>query len=309
MRGTQFAQLTAFVAVAEHCELHQGGHISRHLYSVAQPDDPFPGRAIRRPAAQPHHPKRGIDRGRGGAARSSEPRDGRHATRRIDAVNAFRDKPAGTLRLTVHPVAAVTVIAPLVARFSAEYPEIRLEICVDDECKDIVSERFDAGIHLGEGIAQDMIAIPIGGKFRLSTVASPDYLARSAPLSVPDDLKQHNCIKYCWAGDDAGHSWKFRNADRQVDVERRRVVERERPRLRLARRPRRPRRRAIARRPGRPIRRRRQIGSACWRTGPRNGRTSSCSIRADVTFRSSCARWSIFSAGNRSSLPGLKAVT
>ena len=70
----------------------------------------------------------------------------------IDAVNAFRDTPAGVLRLVAHPVAAATVVAPLVARFAAAYPAIRLEISVDRERKDIVSERFDAGIHFGDGV-------------------------------------------------------------------------------------------------------------------------------------------------------------
>ena len=106
----------------------------------------------------------------------------------------------------------------MVARFAAEYPEIRLDICVDAERKDIVSERFDAGIHLGDGVAQDMIALPIGGKFRLSTVASRSYLARSEPVSVPDDLQNHNCIKYSWPGEEIGLPWKFKNADRHVEV-------------------------------------------------------------------------------------------
>jgi DNA-binding transcriptional LysR family regulator len=118
----------------------------------------------------------------------------------------------------VHPVAAVTVIGPLVARFSAEYPAIRLEISVDAERKDIVSERFDAGIHLGDGIAQDMIAVPIGGNFRLSTVASPDYLARHAPPSVPEDLRHHNCIRYRGNTDDIGRPWRFQKVGQQVEV-------------------------------------------------------------------------------------------
>ena len=218
MRGTQFAQLTAFVAVAEHASFTKAAtflgistpSLSQTIRSL---EEQFGVRLLNRTTRSVALTEAGAEL----LGHLSPVLDG--VDRALDAVNAFRDKPAGTLRLAVQPVAAVTVIAPLVARFSAEYPEIRLEICVDDERKDIVGERFDAGIHLAEGIAQDMIAVPIGGKFRLCTVASPAYLARSAPLSAPDDLKQHNCIKYCWAGHDAGHPWKFKHADRQVDVD------------------------------------------------------------------------------------------
>jgi DNA-binding transcriptional LysR family regulator len=217
MRGTQFAQLTAFVAVAEHSSFTRAAtHLGISTPSLSQTirslEEQFGVRLLNRTTRSVALTEAGEEL----LGHLNPVMEG--VDKAIDAVNAFRDKPAGTLRLTVHPVAAATVIAPLVTRFSAEYPEIRLEICVDDVRKDIVSERFDAGIHLGDGIAQDMIAVPIGGKFRLSTVASPDYLARSAPVSVPDDLRQHNCIKYRCAGDEAGRPWKFKQADQQVDV-------------------------------------------------------------------------------------------
>jgi DNA-binding transcriptional LysR family regulator len=217
MRGTQFAQLTAFVAVAEHSSFTRAAtHLGISTPSLSQTirslEEQFGVRLLNRTTRSVALTDAGAEL----LAHLSPVMEG--IDKAIDAVNAYRDKPAGTLRLSVHPVAALTVIAPLVARFSAKYPEIQLAINVDDERKDIVGERFDAGIHLGDGIAQDMIAIPIGGKFRLSTVASPAYLARSAPLSVPHDLTQHNCIKYCWAGKEANHPWKFRNADQKVEV-------------------------------------------------------------------------------------------
>jgi DNA-binding transcriptional LysR family regulator len=218
MRGTQFAQLTAFVAVAEHSSFTKAAtqlgistpSLSQTIRSL---EEQFGVRLLNRTTRSVALTDAGAEL----LAHLSPVMEG--IDKAVDAVNAYRDKPAGTLRLSVHPVAALTVIAPLVARFSAKYPEIQLAIHVDDERKDIVSERFDAGIHLGDGIAQDMIAIPIGGKFRLNTVASPEYLARSAPLSLPDDLTRHNCIKYCWAGKEANHPWKFRNADQKVEVD------------------------------------------------------------------------------------------
>jgi DNA-binding transcriptional LysR family regulator len=217
MRGTRFAQLTAFVAVAEHSSFTKAAmQLGISTPSLSQTirllEEQFGVRLLNRTTRSVALTEAGQEL-LGHLAPVMEGVD-----KAIDAINAFRDKPAGTLRLTVHPVAAVTVIAPLVARFSTEYPEIRLDICVNDERKDIVSERFDAGIHLGAGIAQDMIAVPLGGKFRPSTVASPDYLARHAPISTPDDLKQHNCIKYSSAGGEGGRTWTFRKVDEQVEV-------------------------------------------------------------------------------------------
>jgi DNA-binding transcriptional LysR family regulator len=218
MRGTQFAQLTAFVAVAEHSSFTRAAmqlgistpSLSQTIRSL---EEQFGVRLLDRTTRSVALTEAGEQL----LGKLNPIIEGLHNA--LDAVNAFRDKPAGKLRITVHPVAAVTVIAPLVARFAAEYPEIRLDICVDCERKDIVSERFDAGIHLGDGVAQDMIAIPVGGRFRLSTVASPKYLDRSAPMSRPDDLTQHNCIKYCWADNEAGQPWKFKNAEQRVEVD------------------------------------------------------------------------------------------
>jgi len=217
MRGTRFAQLTAFVAVAEHCSFTKAAvHLGISTPSLSQAirslEEQFGVRLLNRTTRSVALTEAGAEL----LGHLNPVMEG--VDKALDAVNAFRDKPAGTLRLAVHPVAAATVISPLVARFATEFPEIRLEICVDHERKDIVSQRFDAGIHLGNGIAQDMIAVPIGGKFRLSTVASPDYLARSTPISLPDDLKQHNCLKYCWAGHEAAHPWTFKKGDQKIDV-------------------------------------------------------------------------------------------
>ena len=218
MRGTQFAQLTAFVAVAENRSFtkaasHLGIKAPSLSHAIRSLEEQFGVRLLNRTTRSVALTDAG-EQLLGHLTPVLESVD-----RAIDAVNEFRDKPTGTLRLTVHPVAAVTVIGPMVARFSAEYPEISLDISVEVERKDIVGERFDAGIHPGEAIAQDMIALPIGGQFRFSTVASPDYLARSSVPSVPDDLREHNCIRYRGGPDSDGHPWKFCRADQVLDVE------------------------------------------------------------------------------------------
>jgi DNA-binding transcriptional LysR family regulator len=217
MRGTQFAQLTAFVAVAENRSFtkaasHLGIKVPSLSHAIRSLEEQFGVRLLNRTTRSVALTDAG-EQLLGHLTPVLESVD-----RAIDAVNEFREKPTGTLRLTVHPVAAVTVIGPIVARFSAAYPEIGLDISVEVERKDIVGERFDAGIHPDESIAQDMIAVPIGGQFRLSTVVSPDYLARRSMPMGPEDLRQHNCIRYRGGPDADGHPWKFRKADQALDV-------------------------------------------------------------------------------------------
>ena len=217
MRGTQFAQLTAFVAVAENRSFtkaaSQLGITPPSLsFAIRSLEEQFGVRLFNRTTRSVALTEAGEQL----LNNLSPALEG--VDKAIDAVNEFRDKPTGTIRLAVHPIAAVTVIAPLVARFSAENPAIRLEISVDAERKDIVSERFDAGMHFADGIAQDMIAVPIGGQFRLSTVASPDYLAHNVLPVVPEGLQNHNCIRYRWDDREDGLPWRFRKGDNQVEV-------------------------------------------------------------------------------------------
>ena len=217
MRGTQFAQLTAFVAVAENRSFtkaasHLGIKVPSLSHAIRSLEEQFGVRLLNRTTRSVALTDAG-EQLLGHLTPVLESVD-----RAIDAVNEFREKPTGTLRLTVHPVAAVTVIGPIVARFSAAYPEIGLDISVEVERKDIVGERFDAGIHPDESIAQDMIAVPIGAQFRLSTVVSPDYLAKRSTPMGPEDLRQHNCIRYRGGPDADGHPWKFRKADQALDV-------------------------------------------------------------------------------------------
>ena len=207
IRGTQFAQLTAFVAVAEHSSFTRAAeHLGLSTPSLSQAirglEESFGVRLLNRTTRSVALTEAGEEL----LNRLNPVLEG--VDDAIDAVNAYRDTPAGTIRLTVHPLAAATVIAPLVARFSAAYPSIELEVSVDLTCKDIVHDHFDAGIHLGSSIAQDMIAVPIGGRFRVVTVASPEYLARMPAPSHPHDLRQHNCVRYRWEKD-VSDSWQF----------------------------------------------------------------------------------------------------
>ena len=114
----------------------------------------------------------------------------------LESVNLFRDKPIGTLRLAVSRPSAMRRLAPLIQPFLAEYPAIRLEISVDDTSSDIVSGRFDAGIRVGQRVERDMTAQRLGDDFRLLPVAAPSYLEQHPKPLVPRDLLNHNCLRF-----------------------------------------------------------------------------------------------------------------
>jgi DNA-binding transcriptional LysR family regulator len=114
----------------------------------------------------------------------------------IESVNAFREKPAGHLRLTMPPPVARFVLAPVLARFSQLYPEIVIEATVESGFTDIVAGRYDAGFRRGNLVARDMIATRVSSDMHYLVVASPDYLARRGWPQTPADLSAHNCIRY-----------------------------------------------------------------------------------------------------------------
>jgi DNA-binding transcriptional LysR family regulator len=135
----------------------------------------------------------------------------------VESINAYRDKPAGQLRLTVPRPAAKTVIEPILSKFLAAYPAITLEIVTDSTLTDIVRERFDAGIRPGHRLEQDMIAVPVGQYARPTVVASPGYLSRHPRPRKPADLQAHNCIRLRFASG-AMHEWAFEKRGRRLEV-------------------------------------------------------------------------------------------
>jgi DNA-binding transcriptional LysR family regulator len=136
----------------------------------------------------------------------------------LESVNLFRDKPIGTLRLAVSRPTATRRLAPLIQPFLAEYPAIRLEVVVDDSVRDLVSGRFDAGIHVGQRVQRDMTALRLADDFRMLTVASPAYLRRQRPPSQPKDLHQHNCIRYRLPWDGTIQPWIFDKGRKETEI-------------------------------------------------------------------------------------------
>jgi DNA-binding transcriptional LysR family regulator len=127
----------------------------------------------------------------------------------LDVVNHFRDRPAGTLRLNVPANVARTVLPPIIAPFLKHYPEIRLEVIVEDSFVDLLAAGCDAGIRYDERLAQDMIAVPIGPRTqRLVTAAAPAYLQAHGRPEHPRDLLQHACMRGQFSGG-AIPVWEF----------------------------------------------------------------------------------------------------
>lgn len=127
----------------------------------------------------------------------------------LDVLNAFRDKPAGTLRLNVPSSAAHTVLPPVLAPFLAAYPDIRVEVVVEDGFVDLLSIGCDAGIRYGERLEQDMVAVPIGPRVqRFATAAAPAYLDRHGRPRHPRELLDHACLRGQFAGG-ALPTWDF----------------------------------------------------------------------------------------------------
>jgi DNA-binding transcriptional LysR family regulator len=135
----------------------------------------------------------------------------------FDAINAFRDTPAGLLRLTVPPPVSSFMLAPILSRFIAEYPEIEVEISVDAALTDIVAGRFDAGMRAGERLERDMIAVRIGVEMAVAVVAAPRYLERNPLPLKPGDLETHNCIRFRFPSG-VIFPWQFEKKGKRIEV-------------------------------------------------------------------------------------------
>lgn len=137
----------------------------------------------------------------------------------LEEINRMRDRPVGKLRLNVLSDGARLIMARHLPRFISKYPEVELEISVDDRMVDIVKEGFDAGIRFGGTVPEDLVAVRLGGELRWVAVASPRYLYQHTPPAVPEDLRLHNCIQLR-TGQGVIYKWEFRKGEdyRVVDV-------------------------------------------------------------------------------------------
>jgi DNA-binding transcriptional LysR family regulator len=136
----------------------------------------------------------------------------------LTALSELREKPAGTIRITAGEHAADAILWPAIAELLPAYPDIKVEIIVDYGLTDIVAERYDAGVRLGEQVARDMIAVRIGPDMRMAVVGSPSYFATRPKPRTPQDLTVHNCINLRLPTHGGLYAWEFEKGERELKV-------------------------------------------------------------------------------------------
>lgn len=136
----------------------------------------------------------------------------------LDMLTELRDKPAGTVRITCGPNVLHTTLLPKLTPLLLEYPDIKLEFDANHGFRNIVTDRYDAGVRLGDTIDKDMIAVPIGPQLRMAAVAAPHYFSRHAPPQSPQDLVRHNCINMRMTSSGGLYVWEFDDAEGPVNV-------------------------------------------------------------------------------------------
>jgi DNA-binding transcriptional LysR family regulator len=136
----------------------------------------------------------------------------------LAALTELRDKPAGTIRVTAGEHAAETILWPALAELLPRYPDIKVELITDYGLTDIVAERYDAGVRLGEQVAKDMIAVRIGPDFRMAVVGAPSYFAERPAPRKPQDLTAHDCINIRLPTYGGIYAWEFERRGRALKV-------------------------------------------------------------------------------------------
>ncbi len=136
----------------------------------------------------------------------------------LSSLTELRERPAGTIRITTSKHAARAILWPVVERLTAENPDIVVELSVDSGLTDIVADRFDAGVRLGERLEKDMIAVRIGPQLRMAAVGSPAYFAKHGTPITPDDLARHSCINLRFTTSGGLYVWEFEKAGRELKV-------------------------------------------------------------------------------------------
>ena len=136
----------------------------------------------------------------------------------LEGLTELREKPAGTIRITAGEHAANAVLWPVLAKFLPHYPDIKVEVIVDYGLTDIVAQRYDAGVRLGEQVAKDMIAVRIGPDMRMAVVGAPSYFAQRSPPKKPQDLTMHNCINLRLPTRGGLYAWELERGRRELHV-------------------------------------------------------------------------------------------
>ena len=217
MRGSDFAELKAFVAVVDRASFARAADhlgLSRSALSqiIRQLEARLDVRLLNRTtrSVAPTEPGRRLHERVAPMLREID-----------DAVAqavGSAARTAGTLRINTMSMAAKKIIAPRLGRFHKSHPEVALDIVVDDGLSDIVTGGFDAGIRIGERLHKDMFAVRLTPDGPLLAVASPDYLARFGEPETPADLHRHACINWRFPGSGNIARWEFRKKGKKIET-------------------------------------------------------------------------------------------
>jgi len=137
---------------------------------------------------------------------------------RLEALGVLRDKPAGNIRITASQGATEGILWQALSRLLPDYPDIHVEVTIEQGLTDIVAERFDAGVRLGEQVEKDMVAVRIGPDLRMAVVGAPSYLQGRARPQTPHELAAHKCINLRLATSGGFYAWEFEKAGRELRV-------------------------------------------------------------------------------------------
>ncbi|MFP3799675.1 MULTISPECIES: LysR family transcriptional regulator [Paraburkholderia] len=136
----------------------------------------------------------------------------------LAALTALREKPAGIVRIAAGEHAAESLLWPAIEKLLPAYPDITIELVIDNGLTDIVEQRLDAGVRLGEQVARDMVAVRIGPDIRMAVVGTPAYFARHPKPKTPQDLTVHNCVNIRMPTAGSLYAWEFERAGRALKV-------------------------------------------------------------------------------------------
>lgn len=217
MRGADYAALSAFMAVAEERSFRRaaarlGLTPSALSHAIRQLEERLGAKLLNRTSRSVAPTHAGLI-----LLERLTPAFGDIASA-VQVVSALNDRPAGVVRISAPRMAVDLVLTPIFSDFARDYPDVRLDVSVDDGLTDIVARGFDAGIRLGESLQGDMVAVRITPDLRAAVVASPGYLAsRPAPMT-PRDLKAHACISYRQVTSGTLCRWEFERDGQQLEV-------------------------------------------------------------------------------------------
>lgn len=137
---------------------------------------------------------------------------------KLATLTELRQRPGGTVRITSSAHAARAVLWPVIDRLTSDNPDLNIEVSIEGGFVDIVADRYDAGVRLGEALEQDMIAVPISPKLRMAAFASSSYLARQGTPLTPYDLANHNCISLRMSSSGGLYAWEFERGGKELRV-------------------------------------------------------------------------------------------